>query len=669
MTGKIFINYRRGDDPGTTGRLYDRLEAEFAAGQLFMDVEGHIRGGDDFVKVLQAQVAQCDVLLAVIGPRWLEVADEQGRRRLDNPEDWVRVEIVGALQDGKRVIPVLVGGAEMPRAEELPEDLKPLARRQAIRITLQRFKADTQGLVSQIKSALAEVEAQRHAETETERAALAEAERQRQTAEEARVAERVRQEAERLRAAQLAGMDPAQVRKAEELANWEFIKGKSEPAEFRDHIARFVGGPTERFAEERLAGLTWSTLDRADKAALRAFIDEFPKAPDLGAAKAALATVEAKEAAEREAAARQTAEIAAWGAVAASSDRAKIEEFLKAWPDGQHASDAKTRLRELTYGALGKRIAAVPPALSLSVVALASWLVGLILAGDFLSIAYLVAPALSALLSGLSIYLFTDAASNQAKRAAAVSALLSVVSVMLLLPSGNVDYSGANLPIYLTCLTLATLVGPALVNSQLRRWHVIVLTPIFPLFGASPGREVVWESVYLWLLPTSVLWAIALGLMVSRLAAPANPENAAKALSRSAEIPQVAPLTPTRATPEQSKPQTNGAQPRRSWLRRFGRMLLWLLYWVVAGAVAIGMARAGELLGESIGAVVEIRAAFAIVGAAMVLIAAFFLAGGRVKRSRGKSAGSSNGQPLRQPIQSTDHPSLNVSTPPSNSGT
>jgi hypothetical protein len=82
MSGKIFLNYRRGDDPGNTGRLYDRLEPEFGTGQLFMDVEGHIKGGDDFVEVLKAQVAQCDVLLAVIGPRWVDEKDEQGRLRL-----------------------------------------------------------------------------------------------------------------------------------------------------------------------------------------------------------------------------------------------------------------------------------------------------------------------------------------------------------------------------------------------------------------------------------------------------------------------------------------------------------------------------------------------------------------------------------------------------------
>jgi len=163
MSGKIFLNYRRGDDPGSTGRLYDRLEGEFEPGQLFMDVEGHIRGGDDFVDVLKAHVAQCDILLAVIGPRWLDINDEYGRRRLDSPEDWVRIEIASALESGKRVIPVLIGDARIPRADDLPDALKPLARRQIIRITLERFKTDTQGLVSQIKLALAELERTRSA--------------------------------------------------------------------------------------------------------------------------------------------------------------------------------------------------------------------------------------------------------------------------------------------------------------------------------------------------------------------------------------------------------------------------------------------------------------------------------------------------------------------------
>lgn len=168
MTGQIFLNYRRGDDAGTVGRLFDQLEQVFGADKLFMDVEGRIRAGDDYVDVLRAQVAACDVLLAVIGPRWLTVADDTGRRRLDNPEDWVRVEIASALEAGtkKRVIPVLVPGGEMPRAEDLPPDLAALVRKQAVRITLERFRSDTQGLVSQITGVLADVEAARAVDAE-----------------------------------------------------------------------------------------------------------------------------------------------------------------------------------------------------------------------------------------------------------------------------------------------------------------------------------------------------------------------------------------------------------------------------------------------------------------------------------------------------------------------
>ena len=170
MSGRAFVNYRRDDEPAFAGRIYDRLEAELGADRLFMDVEGHIKGGDDFVDVLKGQVAQCDLLLAIIGPRWLEVADKAGRRRLDDPQDWVRVEIVGAFQTSKRVIPVLVGGATMPRAEDLPVDLSPLARRQAIRITQERFKADVQGLVSHVRLVLEEAERDRRARSKAERA-------------------------------------------------------------------------------------------------------------------------------------------------------------------------------------------------------------------------------------------------------------------------------------------------------------------------------------------------------------------------------------------------------------------------------------------------------------------------------------------------------------------
>jgi hypothetical protein len=158
VPGKIFINYRRGDDPGNTGRLFDRLRDVFDPDQLFLDVD-NIPPGVDFVRVLNERVADCDALLAVIGKGWLDLRDAKGARRLDDPDDFVRIEIESALNQGKRVIPVLVGGGQMPSAEELPESLRPLARRNAVRLTHERFRADADGLIKALRIGFGEVEA------------------------------------------------------------------------------------------------------------------------------------------------------------------------------------------------------------------------------------------------------------------------------------------------------------------------------------------------------------------------------------------------------------------------------------------------------------------------------------------------------------------------------
>ena len=120
MAGKIFINYRRDDSIGMAGRLHDRLAQTFGRDKLFMDVD-HIPVGVDFVAHLNSQVAECNALLVVIGPNWLNAKDESGERRLDNPDDFVAIEIAAALARDIRVIPVLVDGARMPKAKELPD--------------------------------------------------------------------------------------------------------------------------------------------------------------------------------------------------------------------------------------------------------------------------------------------------------------------------------------------------------------------------------------------------------------------------------------------------------------------------------------------------------------------------------------------------------------------
>jgi hypothetical protein len=153
MSGKIFINYRRDDEPGFTQALLGRLEQVFPPERLFIDVD-NIPAGDNFIQVLESQVAQCDVLLAVIGNRWLDAKDERGCRRLDDPNDFVSIEIESALRHGKRIIPVLVHQARMPRSDELPEALRPLVTRNAVRLTHERFRSDVQGLVTALQGAL-----------------------------------------------------------------------------------------------------------------------------------------------------------------------------------------------------------------------------------------------------------------------------------------------------------------------------------------------------------------------------------------------------------------------------------------------------------------------------------------------------------------------------------
>ena len=129
----IFINYRRDDAPGVAGRLFDHLAARFSKDDLFMDVDA-MKPGMDFSKQLDTQVSQCRVLLAVIGPHWLDAKDKTGARRLDSDKDYVRIELASALKRDIAVIPVLVDGATMPPEESLSEDLKPLAYRHALEL-------------------------------------------------------------------------------------------------------------------------------------------------------------------------------------------------------------------------------------------------------------------------------------------------------------------------------------------------------------------------------------------------------------------------------------------------------------------------------------------------------------------------------------------------------
>jgi hypothetical protein len=148
---KIFISYRRDDTAGYAGRLFDHLSAHFGPKNVFMDIDT-IEPGDDFRKVVRNAVGSCDVVLVMIGKQWLDMADSRGNRRLDNPKDWVRVEISTALSDPDvRVIPVLVRGASMPDELDLPDDLKELSWRNALELSDSRFQHDANKLIEAVE--------------------------------------------------------------------------------------------------------------------------------------------------------------------------------------------------------------------------------------------------------------------------------------------------------------------------------------------------------------------------------------------------------------------------------------------------------------------------------------------------------------------------------------
>jgi hypothetical protein len=151
--GGIFVSYRRQESKDFAGRLYDRLADRFGEGQVFIDVDA-IGLGVDFGEEISRAVAACQVLLAVIGPTWLTTTDERGRRRLDDPDDLVRLEIEAALARGVQVIPILVEGAIMPGRDDLPESLASLARRNALFIRHESFRHDAGWLVAAIESVL-----------------------------------------------------------------------------------------------------------------------------------------------------------------------------------------------------------------------------------------------------------------------------------------------------------------------------------------------------------------------------------------------------------------------------------------------------------------------------------------------------------------------------------
>lgn len=154
MSHGVFINYRR-EDAGPYARLMKlRLAHHFPGTPVFMDLDS-IEVGVDFAEAIDSAIRSCTILVALIGRRWLTIADEEGHRRLDNPNDLVRFEIQAALKRRVRVIPVLVDGAIALRQQQLPPGLCKLARLNALEMSYGRFEYDETRLLATVQKVLA----------------------------------------------------------------------------------------------------------------------------------------------------------------------------------------------------------------------------------------------------------------------------------------------------------------------------------------------------------------------------------------------------------------------------------------------------------------------------------------------------------------------------------
>jgi hypothetical protein len=147
----VFISYRRQDSGETVGRIHDRLLQAFEEERIFLDVDDQA-AGEDYRRVIERALQHTDVVLAIIGPHWLSATDRQGRRRLDNPNDMVRIELEGALSRNLRIVPVLVEAAQMPDAPDLPPSLQPLCYRTALPVRPDPdFQPDARRLIEAVK--------------------------------------------------------------------------------------------------------------------------------------------------------------------------------------------------------------------------------------------------------------------------------------------------------------------------------------------------------------------------------------------------------------------------------------------------------------------------------------------------------------------------------------
>lgn len=309
--GKIFINYRREDAQHAAGRLYDAFEGEFSREQLFIDID-HIEEGSDFADVLQRQVAQCDVLLAVIGPHWASARDPKtNARRIDNANDFVRIEIEAARDRDITIIPVLIDDTPMPPPEAFPESIRIVNRLQLARVRHEQFKEDARRIFPRVRKAFEEARLRRDAE-------------------------RRRREAKVRRGdffrAPIEDPDKKPNTDHAEYADWNRIRKLTAPDIFRKHMSAYPEGYSHDWAWERLEALEWARVRTSkDQSALRRFVHEFPGSPQASVARERVAKLETDAQAAAEKHRRETEAKAAWDALPRQKTMLHLRNFAQKW--------------------------------------------------------------------------------------------------------------------------------------------------------------------------------------------------------------------------------------------------------------------------------------------------------------------------------------------------
>jgi TPR repeat protein len=262
VLGGVFICYRREDSAGFARLIYDRLTHKLGHESVFFDVD-NIAPGLDFVDILSERVGQCDALIAVIGRNWASSKYLDDQRRLDDPNDFVRIEIEAALSRKIRVIPILVDGATMPRPDDLPDTLKKLTRRQGIEISHTRFDSDVERLTRALS--LLEDELCRRDADEAERLAREERERREAAAkaEEARRAaevEAARQAEEERRARAAAEAERAAREERERREAAEAARAETATSEASDRISDAAAEMPKSGAMARMGRVPYRSL-------------------------------------------------------------------------------------------------------------------------------------------------------------------------------------------------------------------------------------------------------------------------------------------------------------------------------------------------------------------------------------------------------------------------